>query len=139
MRHNSVDTKKHSNEHLKQRKSMKKMVMTLVALLTMTAAVAQDVNKNERKAPQPPTVEQMVEGMAKELNLTDEQKTKLIELNKDYEQKLKKILNEDQYKKYQMRNMRRGFRGGARPNGPQFGRRPEGQFQGPRMEAPKAE
>ena len=56
-----------------------------------------------------------------------------------YDQKLKKILNEDQYKKYQMRNMRRGFRGGARPNGPQLGRRPEGQFQGPRMEAPKAE
>lgn len=121
---------------------MKKMVMTLVALLTMTAAVAQNVDNNERRAPQPPTVEQMVEGMAKELNLTDEQKTKLIELNKDYEQKLKKILNEDQYKKYQMRNMRnmrRGPHGGARPNGPQFGRRPEGQFQGPRMEAPKAE
>ena len=35
---------------------MKKMVMTLVALLIMTAAVAQDVDKNERKAPQPPTV-----------------------------------------------------------------------------------
>lgn len=118
---------------------MKKMVMTLVALLTMTAAVAQDVDKNERKAPQPPTVEQMVEGMAKELNLTDEQKTKLIELNKDYDQKLKKILNDDQYKKYQMRNMRRGPRGGVRPNGQQFGRRPQGQFQGPRMEAPQAE
>ena len=48
---------------------MKKMVMTLVALLTMTAAVAQNVDNNERRAPQPPTVEQMVEGMAKELNI----------------------------------------------------------------------
>ena len=45
---------------------MKKMMMTLVALLTFTAAMAQ----NEKKECQPFTAEQRTEMMAKKLNLT---------------------------------------------------------------------
>lgn len=116
---------------------MKKTLMTMVALLTMTAAMAQDNDTKQRVAPQQPTAEQMVEFMARDLELTDEQKTKLVELNKEYDQKLKTILNEEQYKKYQQRYSRRGGRrGGPRPGGPQFGGpRPGGQ----RPQAPSNE
>lgn len=116
---------------------MKKTLMTLVALLTMTAAMAQDNDTKQRVVPQLPTAQQMVEFMARDLELTDEQKTKLVELNKEYDQKLKTILNDDQYKKYQQRYSRRGGRrGGPRPGGPQFGGpRPGGQ----RPQAPSNE
>ena len=116
---------------------MKKTLMTLVALLTMTAAMAQSSDNKQRVAPQQPSAEQMVEFMARDLELTDEQKTKLVELNKEYDQKLKTILNDDQYKKYQQRYSRRGGRrGGHRPGGPQFGGpRPGGQ----RPQAPSNE
>ena len=80
---------------------MKKTLMTMVALLTMTAAMAQDNDTKQRVAPQQPSAEQMVEFMARDLELTDEQKTKLVELNKEYDQKLKTILSEEQYKKYE--------------------------------------
>lgn len=120
---------------------MKKTFMTLVALLTITTAMAQNSDNKERQARQQPTVEQMVEMMSRDLNLTDEQKTKLVELNKEYNQKLKAILNDEQYQKYQQRNAFRGHRGGPRPGGRQFGGpRPNGQqFAGPRPEAPSAE
>ena len=116
---------------------MKKTLMTLVALLTMTAAMAQSSDNKQRVVPQLPTAQQMVEFMARDLELTDEQKTKLVELNKEYDQKLKTILNDEQYKKYQQRYSRRGGRrGGPRPGGPQFGGpRPGGQ----RPQAPSNE
>lgn len=73
----------------KNNKGMKKIVMTMVALLAMTAAVAQQSDNNkERKAPKKPTPEEMTTRMAKDLNLTDEQKTKVQALNKEYEQVL---------------------------------------------------
>jgi DNA-binding MarR family transcriptional regulator len=59
--------------------------------------------------------------MAKELSLTDAQKTQLAELDKEYDAKLKKILNDEQYKKYkQMRKHhgRPGRRGHGGPRGP---------------------
>lgn len=68
---------------------MKKIVMTMVALLAMTAAVAQQSDNNkERKAFKKPTPEEMTTRMAKDLNLTDAQKTKVQALNKEYEQVL---------------------------------------------------
>ena len=52
----------------------------MVALLTMTAAMAQDNDTKQRVAPQQPSAEQMVEFMARDLELTDEQKTKMDDL-----------------------------------------------------------
>lgn len=65
---------------------MKKILMTMVALLTMTAAVAQQSdNKAERKAPKKPTPQEMTDRMASDLKLTDAQKAKVLSLNKEYE------------------------------------------------------
>lgn len=64
---------------------MKKIVMTMVALLTMTAAVAQSENGNgQRKAPKQMTPTEMTTRMAKDLKLTDEQKQKVQALNEEY-------------------------------------------------------
>lgn len=101
---------------------MKKIVLTLVTLLSMTTAMAQSDNQQQkanRPEPKQPTPEMMVERMAKELNLTDDQKTKVLDLNKEYEARMKKILSADQYKQYQqMRHPR-----GGRPGGQKGGRR----------------
>ena len=64
---------------------MKKFLMTMVALLTMTAAVAQDNDNRERREFKKPTPEEMTNRMAEELNLDDQQKAKVLELNKEYE------------------------------------------------------
>ena len=152
---------------------MKKIVMTMVALLTMTAAVAQDV-KSDKKAPKEPTAQEMTDRMAKALDLSDEQKAKVLALNteykdvlrgpgmrrgrglrpdgqtrataqqqpqqrkerpqmtdeqkakmkanmekrKEYDSKLKQILTDDQYKKFQQQHKRRGDRGGRGGRGP---------------------
>lgn len=65
---------------------MKKIVLTMVALLSMTAAVAQsNDNKRDFKVPQKPTPEEMTNRMANDLSLTDEQKTQVLALNKEYE------------------------------------------------------
>ncbi len=63
---------------------MKKILMTMVALLSMTVVMAQDSDKKERRAPKQMTAEQMTERMTKELTLNDAQKTKVLELNKKY-------------------------------------------------------
>lgn len=81
---------------------MKKMTLTMVALLSMTAMQAQDNNsiqttkQTEAKTLILPegqrpkvmdlngTPELRTERMAKELSLTDEQKAKVLELNKEY-------------------------------------------------------
>lgn len=164
---------------------MKKIVLMMVALLSMTAVQAQENEKNSERqfrGPRQITPEQMTERMSNDLKLTDEQKTKVLALNKEYEKviagpgmrgprpqrpdgesgataqkdqkrperpqltdeqreemkqrmekrqeyekKLKEILTEDQYKKYQeSRPGRRGFGrgfGGGRPG--QGGPRPQ--------------
>ena len=160
---------------------MKKIVMTLVALLTMTSAIAQESNQEnnrpniEMRGRRQMTPEMMTENMAKQLNLTDEQKAKMLDLNtqykdmfrgpgmrgpirqrpsdasngaseqkrregrpemteeqkaamqqmqekrKEYNEKVKEILTEEQYKEYEKMNPHRGrgmgFRGqrGQRP------------------------
>ena len=67
---------------------MKKIVLSMVALLSMTVAVAQDA-KSDKKAPKEPTAEEMTNRMAQDLKLTDEQKTKVLALNKEYQDVLK--------------------------------------------------
>ena len=64
---------------------MKKIVMTMVALLTMTAAVAQNNENRERREFKKPTPEEMTNRMAESLKLDDKQKDKVLELNKEYE------------------------------------------------------
>ena len=59
--------------------------MTMIALLTMTAAMAQDNENRERREFKKPTPEEMTERMAENLKLTDEQKPKVLALNKEYE------------------------------------------------------
>ena len=60
----------------------------MVALLSMTAMMAQN-DKSDKKAPKEPTPEEMTARMAKDLNLTDDQKTKVLALNKEYKDMFK--------------------------------------------------
>ena len=83
---------------------MKKIVMTMVALLSMTVAVAQQHDGQQRREFKRPTPEQMANMMAQRLGLTDEQTQKLAQLNKEYEDVLAGPM------------MRRGQRG-PRPDG----------------------
>ena len=83
---------------------MKKIVMTMVALLSMTVAVAQQHDGQQRREFKRPTPEQMANMMAQRLGLTDEQAQKLAQLNKEYEDVLAGPM------------MRRGQRG-PRPDG----------------------
>lgn len=67
---------------------MKKIVLMMVALLSMTAVQAQENEKNSERqfrGPRQMTPEQMTERMSDNLKLTDEQKTKVLALNKEYE------------------------------------------------------
>lgn len=64
---------------------MKKVILTMVALLSMTAMQAQTSDNPERKAPKKPTAEEMTNRMVKDLGLTDAQKDKVLKLNKQYE------------------------------------------------------
>lgn len=64
---------------------MKKIVMTMVALLTMTAAVAQNNEMSQRPEFKKPTPEEMTNRMADQLKLDDKQKSKVLDLNKEYE------------------------------------------------------
>ncbi len=63
---------------------MKKIVLTMLAMLTMTAVMAQS-NDKERKAPKQMTPEEMTTRMTKELSLTADQKSKVLSLNKEYQ------------------------------------------------------
>ncbi len=63
---------------------MKKILLTMVAAMSMTAAMAQTDN-TERKAPKKMTHEEMTTQMTSKLGLTDEQKTKVAALNKEYQ------------------------------------------------------
>ena len=156
---------------------MKKFVMTMVALLTMTAAVAQNNdngNNGQRREFRRQTPEEMTNRLSEQLKLTEDQKTKVLALNKEYKdvlrgpgmgrgprgprpdgqsgasqqrperpqmtdaqkaemqknmekrkeynEKLKNILTDDQFKKYQERWHRGRHHGG--PRGPRPGNGP---------------
>ena len=64
---------------------MKKIVLTMIAILSMTAAMAQNEERRDgNRGPRQFTPEQMAENLAGRLNLNDDQKAKLLELNKEY-------------------------------------------------------
>lgn len=109
---------------------MKKIVLMMMVLMSMTAATAQDTEKKAPKAKQmkervelrqqaPMTIEERTDRTARMLELNDEQKGKMLQLNKDYEAQLQTILTQEQYKKYQQMQ--------------QFAGRPHGRGAGPRM------
>ena len=83
---------------------MKKMILTLVALLSMTAVMAQNDNK-ERKAPKEMNPEEMTNRMTKDLELTADQKAKVLALNTEYKDVLRGP------------GMGPGHHGGPRPDG----------------------
>ena len=89
---------------------MKKIVMTMVAMLTMTAAMAQQSDSKERRAPRKIDAQEMTDRMARELGLDDQQKAKVLSLNKEYQDVL---------------------------GGPGMGRGPRGGHHGPRPDAKK--
>lgn len=62
---------------------MKKFILTIVAALSLTAATAQE-EKNEQREPRQITPKAVTDRMAKHLELTDDQKAKVLELNKAY-------------------------------------------------------
>jgi len=63
---------------------MKKIILTMVALLSMTAMMAQ-TNNGERKVPTKMTHEEMTSQMNSKLKLSSDQKTKVAALNKEYQ------------------------------------------------------
>lgn len=69
---------------------MKKILLTMVALLSLTAVQAQESDNKQQqfRGPRQMTPEQMTDRMVNDLKLTDEQKTKVLELNKEYEKVL---------------------------------------------------
>lgn len=67
---------------------MKKIVLTMFALLTMSAVIAQSDNA-ERKPRKQPTPEEMTARMTEQLNLTEEQQKKVLKLNKEYKDVLR--------------------------------------------------
>lgn len=126
---------------------MKKIVLTMVALLMMSAAMAQNATcecKDNHKGHKGFSPEKRVEMLAKRLGLTDEQKAKIIALDKEVmadmkaskdaseearkemfekhmkkqqemDKKLKDILTAEQYAEYQKMKPKRGGHGGPRP------------------------
>ena len=67
---------------------MKKILLTMVAILSLTAVQAQESDNKQQaqfRGPRQITPEQMADRMANDLKLTDEQKTKVLALNKEYE------------------------------------------------------
>ena len=83
---------------------MKKMILTLVALLSMTVVMAQNDNK-KLKAPKEVNPEEVTNRMVKELDLTADQKAKVLKLNTEYKDVLRGP------------GMGRGHKGGPRPDG----------------------
>ena len=64
---------------------MKKIALTLIALLTIMAAMAQESDNKERRIPRKPDAQQMTDRMAKDLGLNDKQKAQVLQLNKEYQ------------------------------------------------------
>ena len=61
---------------------MKKIILVMMALLTMTTAMAQP---SDRKAPKKMTHQEMTTQMTSKLKLNDAQKAKVAALNKEYQ------------------------------------------------------
>jgi Spy/CpxP family protein refolding chaperone len=118
---------------------MKKIFLTLVALMALTVAQAQNEN-GERRGPRQMDPQEMMANMEKELDLNADQKAKFADIMKEqqaemkrhqeelkkFDEKMKNVLTDEQYKKWQHMNGRRmgmgGMRGGqGGPGGPRPG------------------
>ncbi len=118
---------------------MKKIVLTMVALMALTVAQAQDEN-GEVRVPRQMERQEMMANMEKELDLNADQKAKFADIMKEqqaemkrhqeelkkFDEKMKNVLTDEQYKKWQHMNGRRmgmgGMRGGqGGPGGPRPG------------------
>ena len=88
---------------------MKKILLTMVALLSMTAVMAQDGDKKERKAPKEFNAEEMTNRMADDLQLTAEQKAKVLDLNKDFVKDQKEMMKERKEQMKERKEKRKEF------------------------------
>ena len=88
---------------------MKKILLTMVALLSMTAVMAQDGDKKERKAPKEFNAEEMTSRMADDLQLTAEQKAKVLDLNKDFVKDQKEQMKERKEQMKERKEKRKEF------------------------------
>ena len=64
---------------------MKKIVLTMLAMMAFGSLMAQDNKDAEQRAPKKMTPEEMTERMTKELDLNEDQQAKVLDLNKEYE------------------------------------------------------
>ena len=88
---------------------MRKVILAIVAVMTMTAAQAQDGNRQRgerRQFDRTEMVKQRTDNVAKKYGLTQEQTDKLLELNTKYADKMGGRMGGQ-----------RGRRPGARPGG----------------------
>ena len=88
---------------------MKKILLTMVALLSMTAVMAQDGDKKERKAPKEFNAEEMTNRMADDLQLTAEQKAKVLDLNKEFVKDQKEQMKERKEQMKERKEKRKEF------------------------------
>ena len=88
---------------------MKKILLTMVALLSMTAVMAQDGDKKERKAPKEFNAEEMTNRMADDLELTAEQKAKVLDLNKEFVKDQKEQMKERKEQMKERKEKRKEF------------------------------
>ena len=104
--------------------------MTMVALLTMTVAVAQESDNNkQRREFKKPTPEEMTNRMAENLKLDDKQKSKVLDLNKEYESVL--------MGPGMGRGLGRGHRGGPRPDGETGATQKDNEQKADKQQAPR--
>ena len=97
---------------------MKKIVLTMIALLSMTFAMAQNDERREGgNGPRQFTPEQMAENLAERLKLNDDQKAQVLQLTTEYKDYLMRGPG--------MRGQRNGNRPGNQANAGEGGQRPE--------------
>ena len=85
------------------------LLLTMVALLSMTAVMAQDGDKKERKAPKEFNAEEMTNRMADDLELTAEQKAKVLDLNKEFVKDQKEQMKERKEQMKERKEKRKEF------------------------------
>lgn len=68
----------------KRMKEMKKVILTLLAIMTMSFAMAQQTENSNRQPPKQMTTEQRLAQMQTKLNLSDKQVAQIKALNTEY-------------------------------------------------------
>ena len=95
---------------------MKKMFLALAAAMMMSAsAMAQEATEQQQRPSNEEMLKMRTEQMVKDYSLNEEQAAKLLELNKEYQEKIPMM----------GMGMGRGQRGGMRGQRPEGGNRPQ--------------